>query len=415
MDRLSFLNSTERTLLFLVSDALNGTSHTIETDKLDWAALKYEAYIQTVSVLAFSKLNASVCGEAELDDIRRFLKLQMSRNIAVNQAHVFLDSVMQSAGIPYTIIKGAASAAYYPDAFVRSMGDVDFLINRSDYERADAVLTEKGFKRSDRGHFYHIVYEFNGCRYEMHFEPAGIPDGEVGAVVHGYIADVIACAREKETVFGRITVPSEFHHGLIMLLHIAHHLTTEGIGLRHLCDWAVFVRAFSDDEFCSLFEEKLRKIGLWDFAQLITRICILTLGCPDKAWAGEHDDRLEEGILKDMLKGGNFGQKSGARTHESLLISNASKGGIDDKPMVNQFIESVNDIIYAKWPASKRCKLLLPFGWLFYLGRYVLRSVFGKRTRIEPKKIVTEAAARKTLYGKLNLFVTDDKKQGGGR
>lgn len=405
MDNLDFLNETEQTLLFLVSDALNGTSRALESDKVDWVALKYEAYIQTVSVLTFAKLKNGDCSDEELNSIRRFLKQQMNRNIAVNKAHVFLHSVMQSAGIPYTIIKGAASAAYYPDAFVRSMGDVDFIINRSDYERTDALLTEKGFMRSDRGHFYHIVYEYNGCRYEMHFEPAGIPDGKVGAVVHGYLADILDCTRGQETVFGYITVPSAFHHGLIILLHMSHHLTTEGIGLRHLCDWAVFVKVFSDDEFCDLFEEKLKKIGLWDFTRLMTRICTLILGCPEKSWAGERDRELEEGIVRDMFKGGNFGQKSGARTHESLLISNASKGGIEEKSMVGQFIESVNDIIYAKWPASKRFKLLLPFGWLFYLGRYVVRSMLGKRPKIEPKKIAAEATQRKELYEKLNLFV----------
>lgn len=405
MGNLDFLNETEQTLLFLVSDALNGSSHELDTDKLNWVALKYEAYIQTVSVLAFSKLNKDVCGEDELNGIRNYLKQQMNRNIAVNKAHVFLHCVMQSAGIPYTIIKGAASAAYYPDAFVRSMGDVDFLINRSDYERTDALLTEKGFKRSDRGHFYHIVYEHNSCRYEMHFEPAGVPDGKVGAVVQGYLADILDCTHEQETVFGEITVPSVFHHGLIMLLHMSHHMIAEGIGLRHLCDWAVFVKDFSDDEFCSVFEEKLREIGLWDFAKLITRICTLTLNCPEKSWAGESDKELEEGIVKDMFKGGNFGQKSSSRTHESLLISNASKGGIEEKSTVGQFIESVNDIVYAKWPASKKFKLLLPLGWLFYLGRYVIRSIFGKRPKIEPKKIAAEATQRKKLYEKLNLFL----------
>ncbi len=405
MGKLDFLSETEQTLLFLVSDALNGTSRALAVENPDWIALKYEAYIQTVPMLAFSRLNSDYCSEEELESIRHFLKMQMSRNIAVNNAHAFLHSLLSEAGISYTIIKGAASAAYYPDAFVRSMGDVDFLINRSDYERTDALLTEKGFKKSDRGHFYHIVYEYNGCRYEMHFEPAGIPDGKVGADVHAYLADILDCTRCQVTAFGKITVPSDFHHGLIMLLHMSHHLLAEGIGLRHLCDWAVFVRDFSDDEFCNVFEEKLKKIGLWDFTQLMTRICTLILGCPEKSWAGERDRELEEGIVRDMFKGGNFGQKSGARTHESLLISNASKGGIEEKLMVSQFIESVNDIIYAKWPASKKFKLLLPFGWLFYLGRYVIRSMFGKRPKIEPKKITAEATQRKELYKKLNLFV----------
>lgn len=408
MSKLDFLSETEQALLVLISDALHGTENKIDFDTVDWTLLKYEAYIQTVSVLAFSKLNKDTCNEEELNGIRNYLKPQMSRNIAVNNAHIFLHSVMQSAGIPYTIIKGAASAAYYPDAFVRSMGDVDFLINRSDYERTDALLIEKGFVRSDRGHFYHIVYEYNGCRYEMHFEPAGIPDGKVGAVVHGYLADLLECAREQETVFGKIVVPSAFHHGLIMLMHMSHHLTTEGIGLRHLCDWAVFIKAFSEEEFCGIFEEKLKAIGLWDFTKLMTRICTLIFGCPQKAWAGEHDSELEEGVIRDIFKGGNFGQKSSARTHESLLISNASKGGIEEKSMVAQFIDSVNDVVYAKWPASKRFKLLLPFGWLFFLGRYVIRSILGKRPKIEPKKIAAEATQRKELYEKLNLFVLKD-------
>ena len=411
MANREFLTATERALLFLVSDALNGTEHKLVADKPDWADLKREAYYQTVSVLAFSKINKDMCGDEELVSIRNYLKVQMGRNIAVNKAHVFLHSVLQSAGIPYTIIKGAASAAYYPDAFVRSMGDVDFLINRSDYEKADALLIEKGFTRSDRGHFHHIVYEYDGCRYEMHFEPAGIPDGRVGAVVQGYLADILDCARVHETIFGEIVVPSVFHHGLIMLLHMSHHMTTEGIGLRHLCDWAVFVKDFADDEFCSLFEEKLTAIGLWDFTKLITRICMLILDCPEKSWAGESDRALEEGIVRDMFKGGNFGQKSGARTHESLLISNASKGGIEEKSMVGQFIASVNDVIYAKWPLSKKFRLLLPFGWLFYLGRYVLRSVLGKRPKIEPKKIAAEATQRKKLYEKMNLFILKDDNQ----
>ena len=97
MGNWDFLNSTEQTLLFLVSDALNGNARPLDTDKLDWTALKYEAYIQTVSVLAFAKINSEFCSEEELGSIRRFLQMQMSRNIAVNKAHVFLHSVMHSA------------------------------------------------------------------------------------------------------------------------------------------------------------------------------------------------------------------------------------------------------------------------------------------------------------------------------
>ena len=42
-------------------------------------------------------------------------------------------------------------------------------------------------------------------------------------------------------------VPSDLHHGLILLLHNASHMTAGGIGLRHLCDWAVYMERMTDD------------------------------------------------------------------------------------------------------------------------------------------------------------------------
>ena len=55
-------------------------------------------------------------------------------------------------------------------------------------------------------------------------------------------------------------MPSHFHHGLNLLLHTNQHLLGEGLGLRHLCDWAVFAAGFSDEEFRELFEEKLKAV-----------------------------------------------------------------------------------------------------------------------------------------------------------
>ena len=48
------------------------------------------------------------------------------------------------------------------------------------------------------------------------------------------------------------------------------HMTSESIGLRHLCDWAVFVNSISNNEFVGLFSENLKSFGLWKFAQIMT-------------------------------------------------------------------------------------------------------------------------------------------------
>lgn len=48
---------------------------------------------------------------------------------------------------------------------------------------------------------------------------------------------------------GNMVCPSDFHHGLILLLHTSHNMLGERIGLCHLCDWTVFVNSFTKDKF----------------------------------------------------------------------------------------------------------------------------------------------------------------------
>ena len=56
--------------------------------------------------------------------------------------HDELNRLMTENDIPYCALKGLASAYYYPEASLRDMGDVDFLVRGQDFERAkEAVLS----------------------------------------------------------------------------------------------------------------------------------------------------------------------------------------------------------------------------------------------------------------------------------
>ena len=72
--------------------------------------------------------------------------------------------------------------------------------------------------------------------------------------------------------------------------------------------------------------------------------------------------------------------------------------------MLGQFFESANNIVYNNWKISKKLKFLLPFGWILYGGRYIIRSLLGKRPKIRPQKVAKEASERIEIYSLLNLF-----------
>ena len=270
-----------------------------------------------------------------------------------------------------------------------------------DFEKATEVLKENKYEPTGKNHDVHDIYLGKICRCEMHFQPSGIPHGKAGVKVRKYLSGLLEKSETVSTELGELTVPSTYHHGLIILLHMCHHLTGDGLGLRHLCDWAVFLYKIGEEKFLEMFEKTLKDIGLWEFAKIMTFISCKYLGLPGMAFSKNVDKKLADYILIDIIIGGNFGQKHADRSHESLLISSKNE---EETSMLRQFFISANSIVYKHWKAARKFKILLPFGWIFFGGRYIIRSILGKRPKIRPQKVAKEASERIDIYSNLNLF-----------
>ncbi len=395
------LREHEKILLDILANNLFNAGRNVDLNEDNMNAVWCEAYAQAVTLMAFHNSDIEILNNVNCGYIRKKLSRTLADNAKTDFEHVRICRIMSEAGIPCTILKGFASALYYPDPLMRSMGDVDFLVDTDDFEKAAKALTDGGYESTEKNHDVHDVYLGKVCRCEMHFQPSGIPKGKAGVKVRKYLSDLLACSQKIRTELGEVTVPSTFHHGLIILLHMCHHLTGDGLGIRHLCDWAVYINSVGEEKFLEMFEKVLKDIGLWEFARVMTLICCRYLGCPEMSWAADADRKLADYILIDIIIGGNFGQKNADRSHESLLITSKNEKEIS---MLRQFFISANSIVYNNWKAARKHKILLPFGWIFFGGRYLIRSVFGKRPKIRPRKVAKEAAERIDIYSNLNLF-----------
>ena len=395
------LRESEKILLDILANNLfnAGRKVILNEDNLD--AVWCEAYTQAVTLMAFHNSDIEIINSDKCEFIRKKLSQTLSTNARVDFEHIRLCNIMKNAGIPCTILKGFASSLYYPDPLMRSMGDVDFLVDTDNFEEANKVLLQNGYHATGKNHDVHDVYFSNVCRCEMHFQPSGIPEGEAGAKVRKYLSGLLEKSETVKTELGELVVPSAYHHGLIILLHMCHHLTGDGLGLRHLCDWAVFLDKLGEEKFLEMFEETIKDIGLWEFAKTMTFISCKYLGLKNMKWAKIANPKLADYVLIDMIIGGNFGQKNTDRSHESLLISSKNE---NETSMFRQFFKSANSIVYNNWKSARKFRFLLPFGWIFFGGRYIIRSLLGKRPKIRPKKVAEEASERMDIYSKLRLF-----------
>ena len=393
------LSAIEQALSDLLANNLFGCGRSVSACGDEWDYIWHEAYVQAVPLTAF----ANGISEDVPTEIAAHIKakigeivLSVSRRIG---EHTFIHKLLTEAGIDYTIIKGFACSLYYPDPLTRWLGDVDFLINGCDEEKTVELLLEKGFTEISTIGESHRVFKYKGCRYELHTEPAGIPSGEMGEIVKGYLGNTVQKSEVQTTVFGQVRVPDAFHHGLIMLLHMSHHLNGEGIGLRHLCDWAVFISSLGIKRFKEIFEKPLKEMGLWYFALVLNYACGEYLGCGASFVDNRDLKGVSEELLSDLFEGGNLGQKSDNRAHEALVLSENHNNSY-----IKNLFESANRIVYKNWSFCRKAKLLLPVGWAFFGIRYAYRSLKGERPHIDIKEIKAEAIKRKDLYSRLYIF-----------
>lgn len=368
-------------------------------DTIDIPFILSEAKAQTIFPLVY----AALCGEYDLSQYQTPYFSIISQNVKVTEEHKTLHKLLSANDIGYVFIKGCASALFYPDPLLRTMGDVDLLVRECDIEKTAALLLANGFYTDDTddekaGHisFHHSK---TNIHVELHRRIIGIPDNAKGEKLKLLFADIFEKAVLENNEYYR---PCDFHHGLVILLHTAHHLTHTGVGLRHLCDWAVFVEKFTDSEFETLFKADLKATGLWQFAKILTRFAVKYLGCPEKEWCGKAEPQILESLLNDIFNGGNFGKKDNSRHQHLKYITDRSNTNRIKSPLnqlfTNIILKAKNEIGFVK-----KVPLLLPFGIICIAFKYLWLVLTGKR-KMDNKTLINAAFDRKELYDTFELF-----------
>ncbi len=404
------MNSIQEQLLAIVGYQLFSEDKP-QINTGDISDILKEAKTQTVFTTVFPLLQEKL----KKSSPNEFLQYQEEfyGNVITNtnnfMEHAELHSLMTENSIPYVTMKGLASAYYYPDSSLRDMGDVDFLVYEKDFERAKQAMLSAGFVIDHGGEDdnIHIAFKRNRVSiWEQHRSVNGIPNGLVGELISEELDRTIETSVLVELDGAVCRIPDKFHHGLIILLHMISHMTSEGFGLRHLCDWAVFANSFSSDEFRNMFESKLKSYGIWKFAQTLALVSQRYLGMPEKEWAENPKitDELLDEFITDILNGGNFGKKDMNRYREIKYISNRGERTVDNKNVFVQMFGTLNQKTYSDYKWIKKSKIFLPFGWIAEGGKYIGLLVSGKRKSKNTSAMLREAAKRKDIYSQMKLF-----------
>ena len=364
-----------------------------------------KTYIDLMNLLSnrlFNKevdveINDEILKEASKQAVLSLIKnddLLLASNMKVTYGHSEIHKLLTSNNISYTVLKGLASSHYYKKPELRTLGDVDFLVNKQDVDKVKKILIDNGFIDENAPCDHHMGFKHNGITYELHFCINGIPDGKSGEIVNKELTNIIEDSKLTKISFVEVNIPSDYHNGIIFILHIIKHFVSSGIGLRHLCDWAMFVDSFED--FPSVFEETFRQIGVWEFTKQLTALCIKYLGLSKKDWVPEYDEAFLNEFIEDVLGNGNFGKKN---TNAYTGAFTSDNGG----NIIIAGIKTANKVAYNYFPFMKKFKILLPLFWIYFIIRYIFRVLTGKRKMFTSKSL-KQADYRSKIISKFKLF-----------
>lgn len=383
------MNTKESEILFsLLASSLFGKEFEIDFSNLDFSALYEEAKSQRIEGVVFSALPSNLpknCTAIYEDWYNRTM-YTLSNNLKVSNAHITIHKLMTENNIRYCIIKGCASALYYSAPEYRSMGDVDFLIEPKDIERAKKVLNDNGFimMENAESHSYHISFNKNKIHYELHYAVSEEKDGYGSSedFAKEVLDEAVTVPIYKD--LGDLVVTSEKHHCMIMLSHMKKHMVMYGMGLRHVSDWAVFINKYSNKEFVEKFKAEIEKAGFWSFAQAMSQISHLYLGADYKDWFGKFDRKNASLLMEYIFASGNFGRKREGLDWIFIEPSKKKTGGI-----FLQLYRSYVSLVGEMFPKAKSNKLLFCLFFIFAPFRYIFRVITSRRKWYNPIKVLS--------------------------
>lgn len=402
----------QESLLLVLSDAMWRKTSEHTYSESEWEEILTLAEAQGVLFLLLqgcTSLRTQV-SSANWQKWRSKLLSTIVNNDSLMAVQDKIVGLMSDKGIPCAILKGASLASCYYDPSSRALGDIDLLVAPQYVDQAADILLAQGFSapKESFAHPYHIDFYRNKVAVELHFAVSGFPDSAAGAEAKRHMDlcwQQIQWKHHTEHLFPCL---SDFHQALSLMLHMERHMTTGCIGLRQLCDWAVFVKSVSHDCFAGQILPMLENCGLAEFARVLTKTAVRYLGLdPNHApWCSMVKSKLTEAMMAEVLRAGSIHNRNNTDDTSSFFVESSGS-----EAAIRVYIRKINDISRRKFPITQKVPVLLPIFWIYIPIRYWVRSLIGRRKRKSVLRTIAMTKQRKLLYRELKLFQNDDKKR----
>lgn len=214
------------------------------------------------------------------------------------------------------LLKGQAFAANYPYPLHRQCGDIDiYFKRREDCEKTvawaakvDAEAAESSDNKRERKHF---AFSVEGNVVELHYYMCLFENKRLQQRLQEIIDEEFSHNQPCLVTIGNEqmkTVPPTLSV-LHQVMHISRHLLEAGIGLRQLCDLALYLDKHHQEIDEVRLNGYLKELELNAVSEALGYILVEHLGLDKDKLPFGMSGKYADFILNEIFEGGNFGKK----------------------------------------------------------------------------------------------------------
>lgn len=236
---------------------------------------------------------------------------------------------MHQKGIKVLLLKGQGVSLCYRNPYLRIPGDVDLYVGFDDdnYNRANDLMNDIGATKICEDSFKrHVEYVLNKISVEIHGEIKVNINKQVKKTFKSWMEE---CLKEewvtkKTSSSDIICLPSYRFDSIFIFIHILTHYLNNGIGLRHVCDWACYLTKNHDKINIDLLLKDINSLGLTRLWKVFAAMVVNRLGMKKELMPLYDSSYHEKGdkLLSHIFITGNFGllQNKKENTYSNRII-----------------------------------------------------------------------------------------------
>lgn len=343
----------------LVKFAINNINGSVDDLAVNWQNVFQLANQMSFMVLAKIGIDLLIGENKPTPEVKALFNKEYKKQIIIDANQLYelevLANSFEKEKINMLMLKGSSIKKYYPYTHYRYMGDIDTFVNMADFDKADKVLLNLGYKEQSFGGHDRIYTKEPFINLEQHFL---IADSNKKEVIK-YYNDIYEKSLLKNGYSHIYEMTLEDIY-IYLSVHAVHHINYSGIAPRIFLDYYVFLERHKEVLDMQYIDKVLSDFGYSEFDKKAIELAYKWF---DKNGSGLDKNSTVDLFIASCCTYGTTEHNVGLRT--AKLVQEGKKP--------NKLIFILNQLfppfskIKTEYGILGKYPVLLPFVWIAYV------------------------------------------------